>query len=81
MNAKRKFDLFVDNEKYSWDENQISGAQLRVLASIPQGAEVYQKMPGKPDRPILEDTIVDLAASPAPEKFSTQSPGSQAGRC
>lgn len=79
-NGKSKApELFVDNDPYQWDKTTITGAELRTLAGIPQSAEIYQKIPGQPDRRVLDDTTVDLAEHPGPERFSTQSPGSQAG--
>jgi hypothetical protein len=70
--------VFVDDKKYPWTGSTITGAQLRTLATIPDNVEVYQKVPGKPDRLIELTTTVDLTA-PGVEKFSTQAPGSQAG--
>lgn len=78
MDAK-KFELFIDGDKYEWHENAITGAQLRQLGSIPEGVDIFLKVPGKPDQPILDQTSVDLEHHHGPAKFSTQSPGSQAG--
>jgi len=48
--------------------------------SIP---DFYQKpllfYPGKPDEPVANDTVLDLENHHGPARFSTQSPGSQAG--
>jgi hypothetical protein len=77
--AKEKIFLFVDGDKYELDDTTITGAQLRMLAGIPQGAQIYLKVPGKPDAEIQDDTIVSLDQLHGPAKFSTQSPGSQAG--
>lgn len=79
MHHPKKYQLFVDNEKYEWEKNTITGAELRVLAGIPDGAEIYMKVPGKPDVEVKNDTVVDLEKHHGPAKFSTQSPGSQAG--
>jgi hypothetical protein len=78
MADSKKYQLFVDNEKYLWDESTITGAQLRVLAGIPDSAQVFQKIPGKPDLEITNTTVVDLTKHDQ-TKFSTQSTGSQAG--
>lgn len=78
MNAM-KFDLFIDGDKYEWRESAISGAQVRQLGSIPEGVEIFLKVPGKTDQPILDQTSVDLEHHHGPAKFSTQSRGSQAG--
>ena len=77
--SKDRFLLFVDGDKYEWEEPTITGSELRMLAAIPQNAEIYLKVPGKPDEPVGNETTVDLAKRNAPERFSTQSPGSQAG--
>lgn len=71
--------LFVDNEKFVWEQPTITGAQLRTLASIPQNVQIFLHVPGKPDAEILDTTVVDLSKENRPEKFSTQSAGSQAG--
>lgn len=74
-----KPELFIDNEKYEWEKPAITGAELRALAAIPQGAQIFLHVPGQTDVQIQNDTVVDLTKHPAPERFSTQSPGSQAG--
>lgn len=79
MNHPKKFDVFVDGDKYEWDKSTITGAELRVLARIPESAQIFEHVPGKPDIPINNDTVVDLAKHHGAVKFSTQSPGSQAG--
>lgn len=77
--SKDKFLVFVDPDKYEWEKSTITGAELRVLAAIPQNAQIYLKIPGKPDEPVDNDTPIDLAEHHGPARFSTQSPGSQAG--
>ena len=77
--GKEEFLVFVDGDKYEWPKSSITGAELRVLAAIPQNAQIYLKVPGQPDEPIADNTTVDLAKHHGPAKFSTQSPGSQAG--
>ena len=74
-----KPELFIDNNKYNWDHNTITGAQIRELAGIPESAEIFQKVPGKPDREISDTTVVNLMDHSGPEHFSSQTPGSQAG--
>lgn len=77
--SKETFLLFVDGDKYEWSKAAITGAELRVLAGIPQNAQIYLKVPSKPDAPISDQTSTDLAGHHGPPRFSTQSPGSQAG--
>jgi len=71
--------LFVDNEKYEWEKTTITGAELRVLAGIPENAEIFLEVPGKPDLEVKNDQVIDLEKHHGPARFSTQSPGSQAG--
>ena len=73
------FLVFVDGDKYEWDKPTITGAQLRVLAAIPDSAEIFLKVPGKPDAEVRNETVIDLEHHHGPARFSTQSPGSQAG--
>ena len=77
--SHEKFLLFVDGDKYEWDKPAITGAELRMLAAIPQNAQIYLKVPGKPDELVSDTTSIDLAKHHGPARFSTQSPGSQAG--
>lgn len=72
-------ELFIDNERFDWDEETITGAQLRVLGGLPQDVEIFHKVPGHPDEEIKNETVVDLTKQPGPNRFSTQSVGSQAG--
>jgi hypothetical protein len=76
---KKSFELFVDNEKYAWDAETITGKQLHGLASIPEGVEIFLQVPGHRDQEIKDDTVVDLEKHKGPARFSTQSTGSQAG--
>ena len=77
--AKPDFFVFVDNDKYDWTKSTISGAEVRVLAAVPQSATIYLKTPGKTDQPIEDATVVDLEAHHGPARFSTHASGSQAG--
>lgn len=77
--SKEKYFVFVDDDKYEWEKSMITGADLRILAAIPQNAEIYLKIPGKPDEPVSDSTEIDLEKHHGPARFSTQSPGSQAG--
>lgn len=72
-------ELLVDNTPYDWDKTSITGAELRALAALPQDVQIFQKIPGKPDREVKNDTVVDLRKFPGPDRFSSQPVGSQAG--
>lgn len=77
--GEEKFIVFVDGDKYEWEMSTITGADLRKLAAIPENVQIYLKFPGKPDEPVNTDTPIDLTKHHGPARFSTQSPGSQAG--
>ena len=79
MSKPEQFLILVDNDKYEWDRPTITGAQLRVLAAVPENVQIFLHVPGKPDEEIQNGTVVDLAAHHGPARFSTQSSGSQAG--
>jgi hypothetical protein len=80
MSKPKEFKLFVDGEKYEWEKPTVSGAELRSLAGIPDGVEIFLSVPGKPDEQIGNDTAVNLQDHHGNAKFSTQSTGSQAGQ-
>lgn len=72
-------ELFIDNERYDWDEDTITGRQIRVLASLPDDVHIFHKVPGHPDQEIKDDSVVDLTKQKGPDRFWTQPVGSQAG--
>lgn len=73
------FPLFIDNEEYFWEHEAITGAQLRTLGAIPEGVDIFLQVPGQPDEPISNSSVINLERRQGPPRFSTQSPGSQAG--
>jgi hypothetical protein len=79
MTKPEDFKLFVDSEKYEWEKPTITGSDLRSLAGIPGGVDIFLEVPGKPDEPIANGSVVDLQHHHGPAKFSTQATGSQAG--
>lgn len=81
MNSQKsqKPELFIDNQRFDWDKATITGAEIRLLASLPEDVEIYWKLPGNPDFPVENDTVIDLNVTAGPDRFSTQSVGSQAG--
>ena len=76
---KKGFLLFIDGDRYTWEQDTITGAQLHVLGGIPEGVDIFLQVPGKPDQPFRNDTSVNLKEHHGPARFSTQAPGSQAG--
>lgn len=77
--TKKGYELFIDDDKYQWEHDEITGTQLRALGAIPEGVEIFLKVPGKPDQEIADATAVNLKEHHGPAKFSTQAAGSQAG--
>jgi len=78
---KKKHDwkLIVDNETYDWSEGSITGKQIRVLASVPDGVQVWKKNKSSPDTLVELGAVIDLTA-PGNERFSLQEASSGAGR-
>lgn len=74
-----KPELFVDNERYDWNTDKITGAQIRTLASLPDDVQIFYKVPGQPDVEIKDTTIIDLSHTKGPDRFYSQAVGSQAG--
>lgn len=74
----KKFKLKVDNETYEWDSETITGAQIRSLAAVPDGVQVWRKNPGSPDT-LVELTTVTQLSEPGIERFSLQEASSGAG--
>ena len=72
-------EFFIDNDPHQWTKGTVTGAELRQVGSLPDDVEIYQDIPGQPDKQIFNDTVVDLLAHAGPERFSTQAPGSSAG--
>lgn len=70
--------FFFDNEPQQWPNPTVTGKELRDKFKVPSTVQIFQKIAGKKDREILDDTIVDLTAK-GPERFSTQAVGSGAG--
>ena len=70
--------LMVDNEPYEWPSDSITGAQIRTLASVPDGVQVWKKNHGSPDSLVELATVIDLSA-PGIERFSLQEANSGAG--
>lgn len=74
-----KPEFFIDNERYDWDRESITAEELRTVAAIPADVQIFWKRPGQPDTEVVAGMVINLAEHPAPEHFSTQAVGSQAG--
>lgn len=63
--------IFIDRKKYDWDEDCISGLQIKNLASVDvETFNVWQDVPGPEDVLVEDDTKIDLT-KPGVEKFFT----------
>ena len=77
MTTKYKFK--IENEKYEWDTQTITGAEVRSVGpGIPESMDLYLKVKGEPGRLIDSDETVDLS-EPGIEKFYAQDASSEAG--
>lgn len=52
----------IDRAQYEWSDEKISGAQLRLLPPdpIPPDRDIFQVIPGHPDRKIKDDDTVEV---------------------
>lgn len=79
QDENQKYKLKVENQKYEWDDQFISGREVRALGpGIPQSMDLFLKERGKPGRLIDLDEKVDLSAKGI-EKFYAQESSSEAG--
>jgi hypothetical protein len=74
-----KPELFIDNERYAWEQETITEAQLRTLGSIPSDVQIFMKRPGQTDLEVTVGMVINLSEHPGPAMFATQPVGSQAG--
>ena len=60
--GKKVLNLTINEERYEWYQQYITGAEIRRLGSIPPEDEIFLaiKKPWE-DEPILDDTKVNLA--------------------
>ena len=56
------FTIRIDRTEYEWPEEKIAGSQLRRLppTPIPPERDLYQVIPGHPDRKIKDDDTVEV---------------------
>ena len=60
--TRKVFTLRIDRTEYEWSEEKITGAQLRRLppTPIPADRDLFQVVPGHPDRKIKDDDTVEV---------------------
>lgn len=58
----KAFTIRIDRTWYEWRDEKISGAQLRRLppTPIPPNRDLFQVVPGHPDRKIKDDDWVEV---------------------
>lgn len=75
----KKYKFKIENETYEWDEQFITGAQVRSVGpGIPESMDLFLKRQGQAGQLIANDQTVDLG-EPGIEKFYTQDASSEAG--
>ncbi len=63
--------IFIDQKKYDWSEDNITGAQLKELAAVDQATfDVWQDVTGPEDVLVGDSDIIDLT-KPGTEHFFT----------
>lgn len=76
---KEKYKFKIENENYEWDNQSITGAEVRgVGPGIPESMDLYLKVTGEPGRLIANEDSIDLS-KPGIEKFYAQDSSSEAG--
>ena len=64
--GQKMFIIRIDDAEYEWPEEKITGAQLRRLPTtpIPSDRDLFQVVPGRPDRKIKDDDTVEVHDGP-----------------
>lgn len=71
-NEDKVLHLMINEKNYKWEQQYITGAQVRQLGNIPQSDKLFLKMKGNAEsEQISDDTQIDLA-KPGLEKFFSQ---------
>ena len=58
----KRVTIRIDQTEYEWQEEKITGAQLRRIPTppIPPERDLFQVVPGHPDRQIKDDDTVEV---------------------
>ena len=72
------YKLVVDHEPYEWPKSKITGSEIRKLASVPEGVQIWKKNHGHPDSLVEAGTVIDLSEKGV-EHFTLQEASSGAG--
>ena len=77
--AKDTFKIKIDNQNFDYENQFITGSQLKALAGVPSDYTVWLKVTGPgADRKIGNDEQVDLG-HPGTEHFFTGKPNTTEG--
>jgi hypothetical protein len=82
--ATRKFNIQIDREHYAVHQAEMTGSELRAVppTPIPADRDLFEVVPGHPDRKIENNDIVEIRnglrffTAPA-----TINPGTAVARC
>jgi Multiubiquitin len=60
--ANRKFNIQIDREHYVVHQAEMTGSELRAVppADIPADRDLFEVVPGHPDRKIENNDIVEI---------------------
>ncbi|MFT3793763.1 multiubiquitin domain-containing protein [Flavobacterium sp.] len=73
LKGKPTLELIINKKGYQWQNQYITGAELRKLAGIGDGEKIYLKITDPwEDEPILDDTKVNLARPGIEYFYSTK---------
>ncbi|HJR99478.1 MAG TPA: multiubiquitin domain-containing protein [Flavobacterium sp.] len=79
MSKKEKFKFKIENENHEWDDQFITGAQVRAIPpGIPINMDLFIKRSSKPGELVGNDDKIDLG-EPGIEKFYSQVADSSPG--
>lgn len=71
MAKQEKYKILVDQKPFDWDDQLITGAQIKSLVAAPANYGVWLKVNGpEPDKQIEDNEQVDLS-QPGREHFFT----------
>ena len=69
MNNKKSFTLNIEGKEYEWDEQTITGTELKKIANLKPETELFLMVDDPwDDEPVLDETVVNLGR-PEIEKF------------
>jgi hypothetical protein len=59
---EKKFEFFVDAKKFETPKDSLTGAEIKQIAGVPQGYQLFEEEVGDtPDKPISDADGVNLA--------------------